>query len=72
MTMEEGRVENEEYTQDGTVNIKGKPILRSKSGGWKACSFVVGNLSLFYIIFVIYYLLKSLKSYSFKRITNYP
>ena len=39
--MEEGRVENEDYTQDGTVNIKGKPILRSKSGGWKACSFVV-------------------------------
>lgn len=47
MTMEEGRVENEDYTQDGTVNIKGKPILRSKSGGWKACSFVVGKLSLF-------------------------
>ncbi|TKY51893.1 NRT1/ PTR FAMILY 5.2 [Spatholobus suberectus] len=41
MTMEEGRDVNEEYTQDGTVNIKGKPILRSKSGGWKACSFVV-------------------------------
>ncbi|XP_027935728.1 protein NRT1/ PTR FAMILY 5.2-like [Vigna unguiculata] len=41
MTMEEGRVVNQDYTQDGTVNIKGKPILRSKSGGWKACSFVV-------------------------------
>ncbi|KAL1294702.1 hypothetical protein HN51_055498 [Arachis hypogaea] len=41
MTMEEGSVGSEEYTQDGTVNIKGKPALRSKSGGWKACSFVV-------------------------------
>ncbi|BAT94764.1 hypothetical protein LR48_Vigan02g169600 [Vigna angularis] len=41
MTMEEGTVVNQDYTQDGTVNIKGKPILRSNSGGWKACSFVV-------------------------------
>ncbi|MED6195724.1 hypothetical protein PIB30_040660 [Stylosanthes scabra] len=41
MTMEEGSVGSEEYTQDGTVNIRGKPVLRSKSGGWKACSFVV-------------------------------
>ncbi|XP_027366550.1 protein NRT1/ PTR FAMILY 5.2-like [Abrus precatorius] len=38
--MEEGRVVSE-YTQDGTVDLKGKPILKSKSGGWKACSFVV-------------------------------
>lgn len=39
--MEEGRVVKEEYTEDGTVNLKGKPVLRSKTGGWKACSFVV-------------------------------
>lgn len=32
-----------EYTKDGSVNLKGKPILRSKSGGWTACTFVVGN-----------------------------
>ncbi|KAG4995708.1 hypothetical protein AAZX31_10G005100 [Glycine max] len=38
--MEEGRVVSE-YTKDGTVDLKGKPILKSKSGGWKACSFVV-------------------------------
>ena len=36
----------DEYTLDGTVDLKGNPILRSKSGGWRACSFVVGNLSL--------------------------
>ncbi|CAJ2628100.1 protein NRT1/ PTR FAMILY 5.2-like [Trifolium pratense] len=41
MTMEEGREVKEEYTQDGTVNLKGKPVLRSKTGGWKACSFIV-------------------------------
>ncbi|XP_058770780.1 protein NRT1/ PTR FAMILY 5.2-like [Vicia villosa] len=40
--MEEGKaVKEEEYTEDGTVNLKGKPVLRSKTGGWKACSFVV-------------------------------
>ncbi|KAF9677751.1 hypothetical protein SADUNF_Sadunf08G0140100 [Salix dunnii] len=31
----------DDYTQDGTVDLKGKPVLRSKRGGWKACSFVV-------------------------------
>ncbi|KAF3953374.1 hypothetical protein CMV_021174 [Castanea mollissima] len=30
-----------EYTQDGTVDLKGNPVLRSKRGGWKACWFVV-------------------------------
>ncbi|KAK2455868.1 protein NRT1/ PTR FAMILY 5.2 [Trifolium repens] len=39
--MEEGRELKDEYTQDGTVNLKGKPVLRSKTGGWKACSFIV-------------------------------
>ncbi|KAH7517421.1 hypothetical protein FEM48_Zijuj09G0061700 [Ziziphus jujuba var. spinosa] len=32
----------DDYTEDGTVNLKGKPILRSKTGGWRACSFIVG------------------------------
>ncbi|KAL6883238.1 hypothetical protein ACP4OV_010652 [Aristida adscensionis] len=31
----------DEYTQDGTVDLHGNPVLRSKRGGWKACSFVV-------------------------------
>ncbi|CAK9139530.1 unnamed protein product [Ilex paraguariensis] len=30
-----------EYTQDGTVDLKGNPVLRSKGGGWTACSFIV-------------------------------
>ncbi|KAK7354928.1 hypothetical protein VNO80_14170 [Phaseolus coccineus] len=39
--MEEGRVVSDEYTQDGSVDLKGKLILKSKTGGWKACSFLV-------------------------------
>ncbi|GJM84774.1 hypothetical protein PR202_ga00478 [Eleusine coracana subsp. coracana] len=31
----------DEYTKDGTVDLHGNPVLRSKRGGWKACSFVV-------------------------------
>ncbi|XP_077250804.1 protein NRT1/ PTR FAMILY 5.2-like [Tasmannia lanceolata] len=30
-----------DFTQDGSVDLKGNPVLRSKRGGWKACSFVV-------------------------------
>ncbi|KAK4478224.1 hypothetical protein RD792_017507 [Penstemon davidsonii] len=39
MAVEENGVN--EYTQDGTVDLKGKPVLRSKRGGWTAVSFVV-------------------------------
>ncbi|XP_002526567.3 protein NRT1/ PTR FAMILY 5.2 [Ricinus communis] len=40
---EEGPVDGkEDYTEDGTVDIKGKPVLRSKTGRWRACSFIVG------------------------------
>ncbi|GLT99313.1 hypothetical protein SLE2022_167570 [Rubroshorea leprosula] len=38
MAMEDGA---DDYTQDGTVDLKGNPIRRSKRGGWTACSFVV-------------------------------
>jgi hypothetical protein len=34
-----------EYTQDGTTDLHGNPILRSERGGWRACSFVVGTQS---------------------------
>jgi hypothetical protein len=33
----------EEYAQDGSVDLRGNPVLRSKRGGWKACSFIVGE-----------------------------
>lgn len=40
MGVEEGGVHSD-YTEDGTVDLKGNPVRRSKRGGWKACSFVV-------------------------------
>ncbi|KAL0911844.1 hypothetical protein M5K25_017769 [Dendrobium thyrsiflorum] len=30
-----------DYTMDGTVDLKGRPCLRSKGGRWSACSFIV-------------------------------
>ncbi|XP_042491762.1 protein NRT1/ PTR FAMILY 5.2-like [Macadamia integrifolia] len=36
-----GETGRREFTQDGTVDLKGSPVLRSKRGGWTACSFVV-------------------------------
>ncbi|KAK6937735.1 Proton-dependent oligopeptide transporter family [Dillenia turbinata] len=33
---------SDDFTQDGTVDLKGNPVLRSKTGKWRACSFVVG------------------------------
>lgn len=31
------------FTQDGTVDLKGRPVLRSQGGRWTACSFIVGK-----------------------------
>ncbi|XP_023000481.1 protein NRT1/ PTR FAMILY 5.2-like [Cucurbita maxima] len=39
MAVEEGVADD--YTQDGTVDLKGNPVRRSKRGGWKACSFII-------------------------------
>ncbi|XP_051152805.1 protein NRT1/ PTR FAMILY 5.2-like [Andrographis paniculata] len=41
-----GSMSNEEeekglYTEDGTVDLRGKPVLRSNTGRWTACSFIV-------------------------------
>uniref|UniRef100_A0A1J3DMA1 Protein NRT1/ PTR FAMILY 5.2 n=1 Tax=Noccaea caerulescens TaxID=107243 RepID=A0A1J3DMA1_NOCCA len=38
MTVEEV---GDDYTKDGTVDLRGKPVRRSIRGRWKACSFVV-------------------------------
>jgi hypothetical protein len=32
-----------EYAQDGSVDLRGNPVLRSKRGGWTACAFIVGT-----------------------------
>ncbi|CAO2832205.1 unnamed protein product [Amaranthus hypochondriacus] len=31
----------DDYTKDGTVDLKGNPVRRSKRGGWRACYFFV-------------------------------
>ncbi|GAB4832030.1 hypothetical protein Ancab_006048 [Ancistrocladus abbreviatus] len=33
---------DEEYTVDGTVDLRGRPVLSSTTGKWKACAFLVG------------------------------
>ncbi|KAL0910786.1 hypothetical protein M5K25_018873 [Dendrobium thyrsiflorum] len=30
------------YTQDGTVDLHGRPVLAAKTGRWRACAFLVG------------------------------
>lgn len=34
-------VESQGFTMDGSVDLKGRPVLKSKTGRWKACSFLV-------------------------------
>ncbi|KAK8963101.1 Peptide transporter PTR3-B [Platanthera guangdongensis] len=36
------RSEEELYTKDGTVDIQGRPFLRSKGGRWSSFSFIIG------------------------------
>lgn len=31
------------HTLDGSVNLKGEPSVRSQSGGWRACPFILGT-----------------------------
>ncbi|KAL6619444.1 hypothetical protein ACP70R_034583 [Stipagrostis hirtigluma subsp. patula] len=30
------------YTKDGSVDLRGRPVLAARTGGWKACAFLVG------------------------------
>uniref|UniRef100_A0A5B7AZD4 Putative Peptide transporter 2 isoform 1 n=1 Tax=Davidia involucrata TaxID=16924 RepID=A0A5B7AZD4_DAVIN len=51
LLLEEGliqkdRLQNESselYTGDGSVDIKGKPVLKSNTGNWRACPFILGT-----------------------------
>ncbi|XP_077238761.1 protein NRT1/ PTR FAMILY 8.1-like [Tasmannia lanceolata] len=31
------------YTKDGTVDMHNNPVVKSKTGNWKACPFIIGN-----------------------------
>ncbi|KAJ9565165.1 hypothetical protein OSB04_001131 [Centaurea solstitialis] len=32
----------EDFTQDGTIDLKGRPVSRSNTGRWRACYFMLG------------------------------
>jgi len=40
--MKSKEMEEKEIALDGSVDLKGRPVLREKTGGLKACSFIVG------------------------------
>ncbi|PIA58056.1 hypothetical protein AQUCO_00500171v1 [Aquilegia coerulea] len=35
-------MDSKDYTKDGSVDLRGRPVLASTTGKWKACSFLVG------------------------------
>lgn len=46
LLLEEGHFENENkglYTGDGSVDINGNPVLKERTGNWRACPFILGN-----------------------------
>ncbi|KAI3453231.1 hypothetical protein Pfo_009894 [Paulownia fortunei] len=46
LLLEEGLVQNGSnglYTGDGSVDIKGNPVLKSNTGNWRACPFILGT-----------------------------
>ncbi|KAJ4710212.1 protein NRT1/ PTR FAMILY 8.3-like [Melia azedarach] len=45
LLQEDGIIQSrsELYTGDGSVDISGKPILKQKTGNWKACTFILGT-----------------------------
>lgn len=38
-------METKDLTRDGTVDLRGQPVLASKTGKWKACAFLVGTVT---------------------------
>ena len=51
--------EGDDYTKDGTVDLRGNPVRRSQRGRWKACAFVIGiiiiSLNFRYNIYMLNY-----------------
>ncbi|KAL5709844.1 hypothetical protein ACHQM5_020481 [Ranunculus cassubicifolius] len=35
-------METKNHTQDGSVDLRGRPVIASRTGKWKACGFLVG------------------------------
>lgn len=59
----------DDYTKDGTVDLRGNPVRRSQRGRWKACSFVIGmyynypyfQISVYYVIYYNVYVVDILE-----------
>lgn len=41
-----GTNERGDYTEDDMVDLRGRPVLRSKTGRWRACYFILGKLTI--------------------------
>ncbi|KAJ1254627.1 hypothetical protein BS78_09G103200 [Paspalum vaginatum] len=41
-TMEDEAKQQDLYTKDGSVDLRGRPVLAARTGRWKACAFLVG------------------------------
>ncbi|WCJ28433.1 Major facilitator superfamily protein [Euphorbia peplus] len=35
--------EENKYTKDGTIDFRGNPAIKNKTGTWKACPYILGN-----------------------------
>lgn len=60
---------------EGSVDYKGRPVTRSKSGGWRSASFIIGNTCLWFwniTNFSIYVVSKSgyLSASMFKKLCH--
>ncbi|GAU13781.1 hypothetical protein TSUD_82900 [Trifolium subterraneum] len=46
LRLEEALIQDQEtklYTGDGSVDFKGRPVLKQNTGTWKACPFILGG-----------------------------
>lgn len=66
-----------DYAKDGSVDLKGRPVLRSKRGGWSACYFIVGtqaewSSTVFYFLMLVMVILVAFSVYEvFERMAYY-
>lgn len=37
-------MDDDMYTKDGTVDIHNNPVVKNKTGNWKACPFILGMI----------------------------
>ncbi|KAM0010842.1 putative proton-dependent oligopeptide transporter family, MFS transporter superfamily [Helianthus debilis subsp. tardiflorus] len=61
----------DDFTQDGTTNLKGKPVLRRETGRWKACYEVCERMAYYGIATnLVLYLTREMKEGTVKSSNN--